>query len=150
MRAVLQRVTGAAVRPAGGGREARVGRGLVGLVGVERDDGPRDVAWMARKVTSLRVFADSAGRFDRSVLDVSGEVLLVSQFTLLGDAGRGTRPSFSAAEAPAAARQRFDDLAGAIAAAGVRVATGFFGEHMLVELENDGPVTLILDSRRSS
>jgi D-tyrosyl-tRNA(Tyr) deacylase len=147
VRAVLQRVTSARVSV-----DARVvgeiGPGLLVFVGVEAGDRAGDVAFVAGKIRDLRVFADEQGRMNRSVVESGGAVLLVSQFTLLGDCRKGRRPSFDQAAAPAAARQVYEDVATALRQGGVQVATGEFQAMMRVELVNDGPVTLLLDSHR--
>ena len=148
MRVVLQRVRSACVRV--GDRECgRIGCGLVALVGVGRDDGPADVAYTAGKICNLRLFDDDAGRMNQSLQDVGGGLLVVSQFTLYGDCRRGRRPSFDAAAQPDAARQMYAALVAALRAAGLAVETGEFQARMQVELVNDGPVTLLLDSRRT-
>lgn len=145
MRAVAQRVLGAEVE-VDGVRVARMEGGLLVLVGIGRSDGPEQVGWLARKLASLRIFPDDAGRFERSVVDVAGTIGLVSQFTLYGDARKGRRPSFGEAAPPEAARPVFDALAAAVAALGVPVVTGRFGTAMKVSLVNDGPVTILLDT----
>lgn len=145
MRAVVQRVRRAAVE-AGGRHLAAIGPGLVVLVGVAREDGERQAAWLAEKVAHLRVFGDGQGRLDRSVLDVGGAVLVISQFTLLGDARKGRRPDFAAAAAADVARPLVDAVVQGLRLLGVQTASGEFQAHMMVSLENDGPVTLILDS----
>ncbi|MEZ4279353.1 MAG: D-aminoacyl-tRNA deacylase [Myxococcota bacterium] len=145
MRAVVQRVLGAEVE-VDGVRVARMEGGLLVLVGIGRSDGPEQVGWLARKLASLRIFPDDAGRFERSVVDVAGTIGLVSQFTLYGDARKGRRPSFGEAAPPEAARPVFDALAAAVAALGVPVVTGRFGAAMKVSLVNDGPVTILLDT----
>ena len=145
MRAVLQRVTRAAV-DVDGERLGQIGLGLVVLVGVSHQDGPRDAEYLANKIAGLRIFPGAGGRFDRSVLDVGGELLVVSQFTLYGDTRKGRRPSFEAAASPEVAEPLIDAFVEALRATGVSVATGKFRAHMLVELVNDGPVTISLDS----
>jgi len=146
MRAVVQRVSRAAVRVEG--RVAgEVGRGLLVLLGVAAGDAEEDARWMADKLAQLRIFVDEGGKMNRSVADVSGGVLLVSQFTLLADARKGNRPSFAAAAAPEAASALYEQVRAALAARGLPVATGVFRAHMEVELVNDGPVTILLDSR---
>lgn len=145
MRAVVQRVLGAEVE-VDGVRVARMDGGLLVLVGIGRSDGPEQVGWLARKLASLRIFPDAAGRFERSVVDVAGTIGLVSQFTLYGGARKGRRPSFGEAAPPEAARPVFDALAAAVAALGVPVVTGRFGAAMKVSLVNDGPVTILLDT----
>jgi len=148
MIAVLQRVRSAVVtvheRPV-----ASIGPGLLALVGVHRGDDDSDVDWMARKVPDLRVFADGDGRMNRSLFESGGDLLLVSQFTLLASTRRGRRPSFTQAMAPAAAKTLLESLVARWQARGIPVSSGAFGEHMQVSLVNEGPVTLLLDSRQS-
>jgi D-tyrosyl-tRNA(Tyr) deacylase len=146
MRSVVQRVARGAVRV---DRQVvgEVGHGLVVLLGVAAGDGPDDARWMADKLAQLRIFEDDAGKMNRSVQDVGGSVLLVSQFTLLGDARKGNRPSFVAAAPPDQANALYEEVASLLRARAVPVATGVFRAHMEVELVNDGPVTLLLDSR---
>ena len=148
MRAVIQRVRSASVA-VHGEVVARIARGVVVLVGVGRDDGADDVAYVARKVRDLRLFEDAEGRLNRSLADVGGAALVVSQFTLYGDCRRGRRPSFDAAAAPPAALAVYEALVGALRDAGTRVETGVFRAMMDVSLVNDGPVTVLLDSRRT-
>jgi len=124
-----------------------VGKGLCVLVGVTHEDGPKDVEWMADKLIHLRIFEDDAGKMNKSLLDVGGAMMLVSQFTLLGDCRRGRRPSFLGAALPEKAREVYDGLIAAVRSRGVPVASGVFQAEMAVELCNAGPVTLILDSR---
>jgi D-tyrosyl-tRNA(Tyr) deacylase len=147
MRSVVQRVSRAAVRV---DRQVvgEVGLGLLVLLGVAADDGPDDARWTADKLAQLRVFEDDAGKMNRSVQDVGGGILLVSQFTLLGDARKGNRPSFVGAAPPDRASALYEDVAALLRARAVPVAQGVFRAHMEVELVNDGPVTLLLDSRR--
>ena len=148
MRAVLQRVSKAEVRSEG--REtAAVGRGLVVLLGVARGDTAADADLLAGKAAGLRVFTDADGRLNLSVREVQGEVLAVSNFTVLGDARKGRRPSFAEAAPGPAAEPLFDRFVETLRAAGVPVATGFFGAHMEVDLCNDGPVTVVLDTALS-
>jgi D-tyrosyl-tRNA(Tyr) deacylase len=147
MRAVVQRVQEAWVR-VDQEEVARIGVGLLILVGVAAGDGPEDVAYLAQKLAHLRVFAGDGRLMHLSLLDLKAEVLLVSQFTLLGDCRKGRRPSFDAAAAPESAEQLYEDLVAALAGYGVRVATGRFRQMMEVGLINDGPVTLLLDSRK--
>jgi D-tyrosyl-tRNA(Tyr) deacylase len=144
MRAVCQRVSEARVRVSGE-VVGEIGTGLCVLVGVARGDGEADAARLAAKIARLRVFADEDGRFDRSVLDVGGAALVVSQFTLLADTTKGNRPSFSAAAAPEEAEGVYERFCAALGDAGVPVARGVFGAKMAVELVNDGPVTIVLD-----
>ena len=143
MRAVVQRVSEARVR-VDGEVVGEIGQGLCVLLGVSRDDGEGEAARLADKVAKLRIFENEDGRFDRSLLDVGGEVLVVSQFTLIADTGKGNRPSFSRAAAPDEAEQLYESFCAALREAGVRVATGRFGARMAVELVNDGPVTIVL------
>lgn len=147
MRAVVQRVTRASVTV--GGREVgAIGPGLLVFVGVMRNDGPRDVDYVASKVRDLRIFPDEAGKMNRSVLEARGSVLLVSQFTLAADCRKGRRPSFDAAAPPEEARTLYEAVVRDLRAAGLRVETGEFQAHMDVLLVNDGPVTILLDSAR--
>jgi D-tyrosyl-tRNA(Tyr) deacylase len=125
-----------------------IGPGLLALIGVGRDDGPQDITYVASKIVELRVFEDEAGKMNRSLAQTSGSVLAVPQFTLYGDCRRGLRPSFDAAAPAGAGRVVFEDVVRHMRAAGARVETGTFQAHMLVELENDGPVTILLDSKR--
>ena len=146
MRAVVQRVSSARVRV-----DARVvgeiQAGLLVFAGVERGDGADDVRYIAGKVRDIRVF-DEAGKMNRSVGEAGGSVLAVSQFTLCGDCRKGRRPAFDEAAAPDVARPLWEDLVRELREAGLRVETGEFQAHMQVELVNDGPVTMLLDSRR--
>ena len=127
----------------------RIGRGLLVFVGVGRKDTQDDADYIVGKIQQLRVFEDKDGKMNRSVLDVDGEVLLVSQFTLYGDCRKGRRPSFEAAAPPAAARAIYESLIEALQRSGIAVRTGEFQTMMDVELVNDGPVTLMLDSSRT-
>lgn len=121
--------------------------GLCVLVGVTHEDGSQDVAWMADKLANLRIFEDESGKMNRSVRDIGGGILLVSQFTLYGDARKGRRPSFTSAAPPEQAERLYDELVLALKTAGLPVQTGVFQAMMQVSLCNDGPVTLILDSK---
>jgi D-tyrosyl-tRNA(Tyr) deacylase len=145
MRVVLQRVLRASV-VVDGERVAEIGRGYLLLVGVGKDDPSDEPDRLAEKIVNLRLFADDEGKTNRSLADVDGEVLVVSQFTLYADLSKGRRPSWTGAEDPAIAEQRVEALATAIRARGVPVRRGVFGAHMLVELANDGPFTLVLDA----
>ncbi|MCX5888161.1 MAG: D-aminoacyl-tRNA deacylase [Deltaproteobacteria bacterium] len=147
MRAVVQRVQEAWVRVAAE-EVARIGPGLLVLAGVAADDGPADVAYLAQKLAHLRVFAGEGRLLHLSLLDTGFELLLVSQFTLLGDCRKGRRPSFDAAAPPELAEKLYTDLAAALTGLGLRVATGRFRQMMEVGLINDGPVTLLLDSKK--
>jgi D-aminoacyl-tRNA deacylase len=153
MRAVLQRVRQARVE-VGERVVGRIGAGLLVLVGVEKGDGAADVAHISAKIRELRIFDDDGGadgrvRMNRSVVDVGGAVLVVSQFTLAADCRAGRRPSFDGAAAPEEARHLYQALVDDVRAAGVPVETGEFQAAMLVSLENDGPVTFVLESRRA-
>lgn len=148
MRAVVQRVRRASVTV----DHAVVGEisaGLLVLLGVAHDDGPADVAWMANKLVGLRIFEDPAGKMNLALADVSGAVLAVSQFTLLGDCRKGRRPSFDQAARPERARELYEAFVAAVRSQGIPTATGQFQAQMEVELVNDGPITLIVDSRES-
>ncbi|MFL7808589.1 MAG: D-aminoacyl-tRNA deacylase [Anaerolineae bacterium] len=145
MRAVVQRVARASVTVEGKVVGA-IERGLLILLGVTHDDGDEQAAWLANKVAGLRIFEDDEGKMNLSLLDVGGSALVVSQFTLYGDASRGRRPSFTAAARPEVAEPLCDRFVELLRDAGVtRVESGAFGAHMLVEIHNDGPVTLILE-----
>ena len=146
MRVLLQRVSRASVRV---DREeiARIGAGLLVLVGVARDDAPAAAEYLADRVAGLRIFDDPAGKLNLSVRDIGGSILAVSQFTLLADASRGRRPGFERAARPEEARPLFDYFVERLAATGIPVQTGRFGAAMAVELVNDGPVTILLESR---
>ena len=144
MRLVIQRVSRAAVRVKGRSL-AEMGAGLVVLVGVSKNETDGEAAWLAGKVVNLRIFEDTDGKMNRSLLEMGGEVLVVPQFTLYGDAQRGRRPSWAKAAPPEEAKERVEALCSALEAAGARVQRGSFQEHMEVELVNDGPVTIILD-----
>ncbi len=145
MRAVVQRVARAQVQVAGE-TIGVMGRGLLVLLGVGAADTDADIAWTVSKIATLRIFPDAADRFDQSVSDIDGGVLLISQFTLYGDVRRGRRPSFSAAAAPEIAAPMIDAAVLGLRALGLRVETGRFGTSMQVESINDGPVTILLDS----
>jgi D-aminoacyl-tRNA deacylase len=148
VRAVVQRVASATVtvddRITG-----QIDRGLLVLLGVEQHDGPTDVQYIATKIRDLRIFPDDAGKMNLSVLDRQGAVLVVSQFTLSGDARNGRRPSFASAAPPQIARALYEDVVRELNASGLRVETGEFQAMMQVALVNDGPVTILLDSRKT-
>ncbi len=148
MRAVVQRVTSANVTVAER-VTGEIGQGLLVLLGVEQGDGPTDRQYIASKIRDLRIFADADGKMNRSVLDVQGGVLVVSQFTLSGDARNGRRPSFASAAPPQIARALYEDVVRELQTSGLRVATGEFQAMMQVALINDGPVTILLDSRKT-
>ena len=147
MRAVVQRVKEARVKVEGE-EIACVGQGLLVLLGVEKGDSEKDLVWLSDKVAGLRIFEDRSGRMNLSVEEVSGEVLVVSNFTLCGDCRKGKRPSFDPAEKPDQARELCERFVSRLREKGLRVRTGRFGAYMEVHLVNDGPVTLILDSRK--
>jgi D-tyrosyl-tRNA(Tyr) deacylase len=147
VRAVVQRVSRAEVRVEGR-TTGRIGRGLAVLLGVARDDGEDDGRLLADKVAALRVFEDGAGKMNLPVAEVGGGILVVSQFTLLGDARKGNRPSFIDAAAPDLANALYEGFCALLRDKGLPVATGVFRATMEVELVNDGPVTILLDSRR--
>jgi D-tyrosyl-tRNA(Tyr) deacylase len=141
LRAVVQRVTRAGARPGGS-----IGRGLAVLLGVADGDDDATSARLAGKVARLRVFPDDDGRFDRSLLDVGGAALVVSQFTLIADTAKGNRPSFSGAAAPELAEPLYERFCAELRSLGVVVETGVFGAVMQVELVNDGPVTIVVET----
>lgn len=144
---MLQRVSSAEV-VVDGRRVGAIGRGLLVLLGVEKGDGPADAAWVTAKIRDLRCFPDVQDRMNRSVAEIGGGVLVVSQFTLCGDTRKGRRPSFDAAAPPSEARLLYEDVVRQLRAAGLGVETGEFQAMMAVSLVNDGPVTLLVDSRR--
>jgi D-tyrosyl-tRNA(Tyr) deacylase len=145
MRAVIQRVSEASVRVEGA-VVGQIGRGLLVLLGVGAGDGLAEAQTLAQKIATMRIFPDAQGRFNRSVVDVSGAALVVSQFTLYADTRRGRRPSFSDAAAPALAEPLVEAFAAALRQQGLEVAMGQFGADMRVALVNEGPVTITLDS----
>jgi D-aminoacyl-tRNA deacylase len=158
MRAVVQRVSRAKVTIKHSTNKdsigndwtsGEIGLGLLVLLGVGRDDTEADVVYLAEKITGLRIFEDAEGKLNRSVVDVGGSLLAVSQFTLYGDVRRGKRPSFDAAAPPKLARQLYEFFVARIRAAGLRCETGRFQEMMQVELVNEGPVTILLDSGKA-
>jgi D-aminoacyl-tRNA deacylase len=140
MRAVVQRVTRASASPGGA-----VGAGVCVLLGIAEGDDDATCSRLARKVAALRIFENGEGKFDRSLLDVGGAALVVSQFTLLADTGKGNRPSFTGAAPPERAEPLYEQFCAELRALGTVVATGVFGAKMEVELVNDGPVTIVLD-----
>jgi len=147
MRACVQRVSQAQVAVAGE-MVGQIGRGLLVLLGVAGDDAQLDVDYLADKIVGLRIFEDDAGKMNRSLEEIGGELLVVSQFTLLGDCRKGRRPSFIAAAGPELGEQLYEAFVVSARARGITVATGRFRQMMDVALVNDGPVTLLLDSRR--
>jgi D-aminoacyl-tRNA deacylase len=147
MRAVVQRVSRASVKVAGG-VVGEIALGLLVLIAVAKDDTEADADYLAGKIAGLRVFEDAGGKMNRTVTDADGAVLAVSQFTLYGDVRRGKRPSFDAAARPEEAMRLYEYFVGKIRAAGLRCETGRFQEVMEVEMVNDGPVTILLDSKK--
>ena len=147
MRAVVQRVSKAQVR-VGGAQMGTIARGLLVLLGVAQGDTESDAQWMAAKLAGLRIFEDDAGKMNLDVSMVGGRILLVSQFTLLGDARKGTRPSFTEAAPAALGEQLYERVAALLAEKNLTPERGKFGAHMEVELTNDGPVTILLDSKK--
>lgn len=146
MKALLQRVTGASVSVANE-VVGEIGRGLVVFVGVANGDTEKDAQYLTEKTVNLRIFPDEAGKFNLSALDVEAELLLVSQFTLLADTKKGRRPSFVEAAPPAQAEELFEYFVKQARSSGLKVETGRFQQYMQVEIHNDGPVTILLDSR---
>ena len=147
MRACIQRVSRAEVTVAGES-VGRIGGGLLVLLGVSHDDDSEDVRCLAEKVVELRVFPDHEGKMNRSLAETGGAILVVSQFTLMGDCRKGRRPSFIDAAAPEKGERLYLEFADAVRARGIEVATGRFRAHMDVSLVNDGPVTILLDSKK--
>jgi D-tyrosyl-tRNA(Tyr) deacylase len=148
MRACVQRVSEARVTVAGE-IVGQIGRGLVVLLGVAAEDSSDDGSYLADKIAELRIFPDDAGKMNRALQEVGGEMLVISQFTLLGDCRKGRRPSFIDAAEPAMGELLYKEFVTRIAARGIVVATGQFRQHMDVTLTNDGPVTLLLDSKKT-
>jgi D-aminoacyl-tRNA deacylase len=148
MRAVVQRVSAATVH-VGDRVVGRIGPGLLAFVGVATEDGPADVQYIAAKIRELRIFPDDQGKMNRSVADTGGSVLVVSQFTLQADCRKGRRPSFDAAAQPALAQALYESVVQTLRTGGLSVETGEFQADMDVELVNDGPVTMLLDSRKT-
>jgi D-tyrosyl-tRNA(Tyr) deacylase len=146
MKALLQRVTGARVE-AGGRVAGRIGRGLLVFLCAMKGDTDKDLDHLVRKVSALRIFADDQGKMNLSVADVKGEVLVISQFTLAASTRKGNRPSFDEAEGPARAKAVYDEFVRRLEATGLTVRIGVFGAAMAVSLTNDGPVTVLVDSR---
>jgi len=146
VKALLQRVTEAAVS-VGGEVVGKIGQGLVVFIGVARGDTEKDAQYLAQKIVNLRLFADEEGKFNLSALDIKGELLVVSQFTLLADTKKGRRPDFIEAAPPAQAKELFEQFVEQAHATGLKVETGRFQQYMQVEIHNDGPVTILLNSR---
>ena len=147
MRALLQRVISASVS-VGDEVVGRIGRGLVVFIGIANGDTTEDVQYLVRKTANLRIFADEGGRFNLSAMDISGELLVVSQFTLFADTSKGRRPSFVEAAPPVQAQRLFIEFVDGIRATGLKIETGRFQQYMQVEIHNDGPVTILLDSKK--
>jgi len=147
MRAIVQRVSRANVVIAGD-TVGDIGSGLVVLLGIAHSDTPAQAQWLAEKIAGLRIFKDAEGKMNRDLVEVSGAMLIVSQFTLYGDCRKGKRPSFIDAAPPSIAIPLYETFINSVKALGIRVAEGRFGADMKVELVNDGPVTLIVDSKR--
>lgn len=148
MRAVIQRVSRASVE-VDGTRVSSIGKGLLVLLGVRKGEGERDLEWMAEKVLNLRIFDDAQGVMNLSVLEVQGEILVVSQFTLLADSRKGRRPSYIDAAPPEEAKARYTAFCQRLEASGLKVERGVFQAMMAVGLVNDGPVTILLDSEKN-
>lgn len=146
LRAVLQRVTEASV-DIGRKERGRIGGGLVILLGIAKGDSSRDIEYLAEKVCNLRIFEDKEGKLNLSLLDIEGEILVISQFTLLGNTRKGRRPGFDDAALPGEARGLYEGFVKALKNKSIKVETGEFGARMLVKIFNDGPVTFILESR---
>jgi D-tyrosyl-tRNA(Tyr) deacylase len=146
VKVLLQRVSAASVSVAGD-LVGRIGRGLVVLVGIASGDTEKDAHYLAQKTASLRIFSDDEGKFNLSALDIKGQLLVVSQFTLLADTRKGRRPSFIEAAPPALAQELFSRFVTVLRTTGLKVETGRFQQYMQVEIHNDGPVTIMLDSR---
>jgi D-tyrosyl-tRNA(Tyr) deacylase len=146
VKALLQRVTEASVSVAGE-VVGRIGQGLVVFVGVADGDTEKEARYLAQRTVNLRIFADEGGKFNLSVLDIKGELLVVSQFTLLADTRKGRRPSFVEAAPPAQAEELIEQFVGEVRTTGLKVETGRFQQYMQVEIRNDGPVTILLDSK---
>jgi D-tyrosyl-tRNA(Tyr) deacylase len=145
MRAVIQRVKESSVKTEGQ-IVGRIGRGLLVLVGVAKGDSPSDADYLANKISNLRIFEDGNGKMNRSLLEINGEMMIVSQFTLLGDCRKGRRPSFVQAAEPGIATELYEHFVKQVRGMGISIQTGRFRAMMEVALVNDGPVTIILDS----
>lgn len=146
MKVVIQRVNEASVK-VDGATAGQISKGLLLLVGVQEEDSPHDADWLVQKILNLRIFADEDGKMNRSVTDIHGEILCISQFTLLADYRKGNRPSFIQAARPEQAIPLFDYFKSEIAKSGLKTESGIFGADMKVSLVNEGPVTIVMDSR---
>ncbi|MDW7660391.1 MAG: D-aminoacyl-tRNA deacylase [Bacillota bacterium] len=147
MRAVIQRVNRSSVI-VDGKVVGEIGKGLNVLLGIEDGDSEKDVVYMVEKIVNLRIFEDDQEKMNLSLLDVKGEMLCISQFTLMGDCRKGRRPSFSSAARPEEANALYEKFVQAVGDTGIKVETGTFQAHMIVDIENDGPVTMLVDSKR--
>ena len=147
MRAVVQRTLTSSVTSEGV-ETGRAGLGLTVLLGVAQDDDEKDALYMAEKISNLRIFEDDKGKMNRSLVDIGGDMLVVSQFTLCGDARHGRRPRFTEAAPPELAEALYEKFVSAVSAMGIRTATGRFRTEMVVSLENHGPVTILVDSKK--
>lgn len=147
MRAVVQRTLTSSVTSEGV-ETGRAGMGLTVLLGVAQDDDEKDALYMAEKIANLRIFEDDKGKMNRSLVDIGGDMLVVSQFTLCGDVRHGRRPSFTEAAPPELAEALYEKFVSAVSAMGIRTATGRFRTEMVVSLENHGPVTILVDSKK--
>jgi len=148
MKALIQRVTGALVS-VNAKLVGKIGSGLVVFIGIARGDSQEDASYLANKIVNLRIFSDEGNKFALSALETKREILIVSQFTLLADSGKGRRPSFTEASPPHRAKELYDFFVDQVHSTGLKVETGIFQEYMLVEIHNDGPVTLLLESKKS-
>lgn len=146
MKALLQRVSSAGVT-VGDSYKSEIGAGLCVFLGVAPSDTDKDIAWLAEKIANLRIFEDDGGKMNRSLLDEGGEVLVVSQFTLFADCGKGRRPSWGAAAEPDFANMMYEKFVKEIEAKGIRAGRGVFQANMLVSINNDGPVTIMIDTK---
>lgn len=146
MKALIQRVTRAAVT-VNNEVVGKIGQGLVVLIGIASEDTEKDIDYLADKIAQLRIFSDADGKFNISALEIGGEMLVISQFTLLADTRKGRRPSFTGAAPPQQAETLFNIFVERMRNTGIKVETGRFQQHMLVEIHNDGPVTIMLDSK---
>ena len=147
MKALVQRVSRASVS-VNDDVVGKIGPGLVVLLGIARDDSQDDARYLANKVANLRIFADEASKFALSAMETGRGILVISQFTLLGDSRKGRRPSFIEAAQPELAEELYEFFVAEVRATGLQVQTGLFQEHMLVEIHNDGPVTMLVESKR--